>query len=94
MDYELGASFIPPMPSSASSLFSVDIGEALGLDFVPMANDIMRMLCIQVAIQVMMMLSGAPGASFFTADFILLVFYTTLGLTLYWLAVRKVVIFV
>ena len=92
MDYELGAPHIPPMPSAASSLFSVDIGEALGLDFVPMANDIVRMLCIQVAIQIMMMLSGASG--FFTADFVMLVFYTALGLTLYWLAVRKVVVFV
>ena len=93
MDYELGASVIPPMPSAALSLFSVDIGEALGLDFVPMANDILRMLCIQVAIQVMMVLSGT-GADFLTADFLLLVFYTALGLTLYWLAVRKIVVFV
>lgn len=94
MDYELGASIIPPMPSITESLFNIDISEALGLDFVPMANDIMRMLCIQVAIQIMMVISGAPGTSFLTADFLLLVFYTALGLTLYWLAVRKIVVFV
>ena len=94
MDYELGASLIPPMPSVASSLFNVDIGEAFGPDFVPMANDIVRMLCIQISIQLMMAMSGTPGASFFTADFLLLVFFTLIGLTLYWLAVRKVVVFV
>jgi hypothetical protein len=94
MEYELGASIVPPMPSAAASLFNVDISEAFGVDFVPMANDIVRMLCIQIAIQIMMVLSGAPGTSFLTADFLLLVFYTALGLTLYWLAVRKIVVFV
>ena len=93
MDYELGASVVPPMPPINASMFHVDVGEAFGVDFVPLSNDLVRMLCIQVSIQIMLVLSGMPGVGFFTADFLLLVFFTSLGLTLYWLAVRKIVVF-
>lgn len=72
----------------------VDIGEAFGSDFVPMANDIVRMVCIQVSIQVMLVLAGASGVRFLSADFLLLVFYIALGVMLYWLAVRKLVVFI
>lgn len=94
MDNELGANpLVPPTASPMESLFRVDIGDAIGADFVPLANDVARMICIQVAIQVMLVLSGARDVSFFSSDFLLLVFFTALGVMLYWLAVRKLVVF-
>ena len=94
MDYEIGASPLPPTPSPYASVFRVDVGELFGVDYVPMANDILRMVCIQIAIQLMMVLSGVGPAVFFSTGFLLLVFYTALGVMLYWLAVRKIVVFV
>jgi hypothetical protein len=82
-----------PTPSQAA-LLKIDIGALLGPDFVPMANDILRMVCIQVAIQAMMVLAGGGGETrFFSAEFLMLVFYIALGVMLYWLAVRKLMIF-
>ena len=79
-------------PPPASTMFRIDVGDAFGPDFVPMANDIVRMVCIQVAIQLMLVLAGGNG-KFFSTDFLLLVFYIALGVMLYWLAVRKLVVF-
>lgn len=93
MDYELGANPLPPTPSPMASLFRIDIGETFGVDFVPLANDVARMVCIQVAIQAMLVLSGTRDVRFLSADFLLLVFFTALGVMLYWLAVRKLVVF-
>lgn len=78
-----------------SSLFTVDVSSTIGPDFAPMANDVARMVCIQVAIQLMLVLAsgGANGIAFFSSEFLLLVFYIVLGVMLYWLAVRKLVVF-
>lgn len=78
------------------ALVKIDLGSAIGSDFVPMANDVVRMVCIQVAIQMMLVLSssGGEGIAFFSAEFLLLVFYIALGVMLYWLAVRKLLLFV
>jgi hypothetical protein len=90
MDENVGAAFVPTAPIEA--LLKVDIGAMFGPDAVPMANDVLRMLCIQVAIQAMLVLAGGD-ARFFSADFGMLVFYIALGVMLYWLAVRKLLVF-
>ncbi|GAX84488.1 hypothetical protein CEUSTIGMA_g11908.t1 [Chlamydomonas eustigma] len=52
----------------------------------PMANDMLRMVSIQLAIQVMMALSGSGDQRILSAEFLLLVLYILLGVALYWLA--------
>ena len=80
---------------STDALFKIDVTSSIGSDFVPMANDVIRMVCIQAAIQLMLVLSGSDaGVAFFSAEFMLLVFYIALGVMLYWLAIRKLVLFV
>lgn len=85
-----------PFDSDVDALVKLDMSAAIGADFVPMANDIVRMVCIQAAIQMMLVLSsgGERGIAFFSAEFLLLVFYIALGVMLYWLAVRKLLLFV
>lgn len=87
--------FLLPPPQQQSSLFTIDVSSTIGPDFAPMANDVARMVCIQVAIQLMLVLAsgGANGIAFFSSEFLLLVFYIVLGVMLYWLAVRKLVVF-
>jgi hypothetical protein len=72
-------------------MFKVGISKALGVEYVPLVDDIVRMVCIQATIQIMVFLAG--GGSFFTADFVMLVVYIVLGVMLYWLAIRKLVSF-
>ena len=83
---------------TASSLYQIGVGGWLGGDFAPMANDVVRMICIQVSIQLMLVLAGTgtgggTGMRFFSSDFLLLLFYVALGVMLYWLAVRKLFVF-
>ena len=78
--------------STSGTLLRVDVGQWLGPDFVPMANDVVRMVCIQVSIQLMLVLAGG-NMRFLSTDFLLLVFYIALGVMLYWLAVRKLIVF-
>lgn len=85
----------PPTGSPIEALWLIDAGTTLGKDYVPMANDIMRMVCIQLAIQVMLVLADPTGqTSLLSADFVLLVVYIALGVMLYWLTVRKLFVFV
>ena len=85
----------PPAGAPIDSLWLIDAGSTLGKDYVPMANDIMRMVCIQLAIQVMLVLADPTGqTSLLSADFVLLVVYIALGVMLYWLTFRKLFVFV
>jgi hypothetical protein len=83
------------VPAPASSLWQLDLGGVVGADYVPMANDVLRMVCIQVAIQAMLVMADTSGqTALFSADFVMLVLYITLGVMLYWLALRKLLVFV
>lgn len=73
------------------SLFAIDISGALGRDFAPIANDFMRMLCIQLVIQVLM--TSNSGSSVLSAEFFVLLLYVAIGIMLYWAVVRKLVVF-
>jgi len=79
-----------PGDANAKSMFSFEISKTMGDDFAPIANDFMRMLCIQLAIQVLVA-SNTDGI--FTGEFFLLLLYIAIGVVLYWAVVRKLVIF-
>ncbi len=88
-------SMLGTIDAGPPALWQLDVGRAIGADYVPMANDVLRMVCIQVAIQVMLVLADPTGhTSLFSTDFVLLVVYITLGVMLYWLALRKLMVFV
>ena len=92
MESMLGMSSIDDGPPA---LWQLDVGRAVGADYVPMANDVLRMVCIQLAIQVMLVLADPTGrTSLLSTDFLMLVVYITLGVMLYWLALRKLMVFV
>lgn len=79
-----------PPPPLAPPLFSVDVSGVLGADFAPMANDFMRMLCIQLAIQILV---ASNDRGIFTSEFFILMLYIALGVLLYWAVIRRVVAF-
>lgn len=77
-------------PVPPKSMFTLDISRVLGEDFAPIANDFTRMLCIQLAIQVLM---ASSNGGVFTSEFFLLLLYIALGVLLYWAVVRKILQF-
>lgn len=70
------------------SLYVVDVPYK---EYLPMIDDMLRVVCIQVAIQLMLFASGE--SQFFTAEFVMLVIYIVLGVALYWLVAKKLVVF-
>jgi hypothetical protein len=91
MEHLIGS--VPPPPPPPPPLFPIHVSN-VGSDVAPLGNDGLRMICIQIAIQLMLALSDPSGVgSIFTSEFILLIVYITLGSMLYWLAIRRIVAF-
>lgn len=80
---------IPVQPDDA--MISLWPSRFIGPEYVPMLEDIARMVCIQITIQLMFYLNGAGAQQFFTPDFVMLVMYIVLGVMLYWLVFRRVI---
>lgn len=95
------AAFAPD--ASSSALFTFDVTRALGgqglsptgaAKYAPMLDDVLRMVCIQFTIQLMLYFSGAPGAArILSAEFLTLLLYVVLGVLFYWLVLRELVAF-
>lgn len=75
------------------TLWTVKTTPTFGQDSHIMFDDIVRMILIQVTIQLMFYMS-TNDRQFFTEEFVLLVLYIILGILLYWLVFRKAIKFV
>lgn len=73
-----------------TALYTVNVPSK---DYLELVNDIVRMATIQITIQFLFFLNDPSRVSFFSADFILLLIYVILGVCVYWLIVKRVVIF-
>lgn len=83
----------PPLPTPPP-LLEVDITTEWGPGYALFLDDVIRMLCIQVTIQVMMFCSSAPGTmDFISPQFIVMLVYVVLGVALYWLVLKRLVVF-
>ena len=69
------------------SLYVVKINQ----EYIPIAEDIIRMVLIQITIQLLLSFGGE--SQFFTSYFILSVIYIVLGICLYWLVFKKLITF-
>ena len=61
--------------------------------YIELINDIIRMITIQFVIQFLFYINGPENAIFFSIDFFLLVIYIVLGVCVYWLIIKKLVVF-
>lgn len=74
------------------SLYTVEVDdEKVGKEYIPFFEDVIRMVCIQVAINFMLYLSGV--ADFISWDMITAIAYIIFGVMLYWLGFRTLVSF-
>ena len=72
-----------------TSLYTVTLANK---EYLPMVEDILRMMTIQVTLQFLLYINNAEAA-FFTADFFLLLVYIVLGVCVYWLIIKRCVSF-
>lgn len=77
---------------SSSSMFVVDVSSKIGKEYIPLVDDVARMVLIQFMIQFMFHLS-LPNFGLLTEEFVLLLLYIILGVCLYWLVFRNLVLF-
>jgi len=76
------------------SLYTVRITDRFkNPEYAGMLNDMFRFVTIQVAIQLMLVLMDPSRFSFFSADFVILLMFVIIGVMLYWLVIKKLVVF-
>jgi heme/copper-type cytochrome/quinol oxidase subunit 4 len=63
-------------------------------EYIPLIEDIVRMVIVQMTIQFLYFINNKDGEAFFSVEFILLLVYIILGVCIYWLIFKKTVIFV
>lgn len=75
-------------------MFEIDVTREWGPGYAVFLEDVSRMLCVQLTIQMMMFFSSAPGSiSFLSTEFLVMLAYVVLGVALYWLVLKRVLVF-
>jgi hypothetical protein len=74
--------------SDTDAIYEIDVTSIFGRDAKYMFDDTLRFITIQVIIQFMYHVGGAP---FLSAEFGSLLLFVTAGVLFYWLVVRKLI---
>jgi len=81
----------PPFsPVAYPALYTVYLGDSIGSQYAPVLDDIVRVLCIQLAVQVMLYFSGA-SRRLLTAELLMVSLFMIVGVALYWLVFKSLV---
>ena len=78
-----------PVLVKSDTLIDLEVSSVLGDEYIPLINDLSRMITLQVIIQLMLSMRDPVEYPFFSQHFFELLFYIVLGLITYWLVVRK-----
>lgn len=78
------------MVEQSRSLFRVGVND----EYVHVIDDVIRLIMIQVVVQMMFYINSPKDFPFFTPTFVAIVLYIIIGVSAYWLVFRKVVLFV
>lgn len=76
-------------PAEDDALYAWNVTEFFGPEYVPVVQDVIRMVCIQITIQLLLWINDPAVTSFFTTEFLTMVIYIVLGVLLYWLVFKK-----
>jgi hypothetical protein len=74
------------------SLYIIKVSDNLGNEFIPYINELIKMVTIQFLIQFMLFLKTPKLSIIFNFEFLEILTYIVLGLSLYWFAVKKLII--
>ena len=73
------------------SLYTFNVSEKFGEEYKPVADDVLRILVIQIVVQLMFFLNDPKENPFYTEYFAATLLYIVVGLLVYWLIVRKII---
>ena len=73
------------------NMFVVNITKISNSDFTYLVNDLLRMILLQITIQFMFFTKNPDENPFFTFNFIETLIYIILGLSIYWLIIKRIV---
>lgn len=73
-------------------LYELDISTHLGKEYIPFIEDVTRILIIQIIFQIMLVFKNPMNYGFFDGDFIESLFYLTIGVCVYWLIFKRLVV--
>ena len=77
--------------SNFNHLFTFQLSEKVNKDYVPYVNDLIRMIVIQAVIHLLTSLKSGASASGIFFEFIETAIYVSIGVSVYWLVVNKLV---
>lgn len=78
-----------PVLNKSDTLIDLEVSSFFGDEYIPLMNDLARMLTLQIIIQLMLSMRDSKEYPFFSQHFFELLFYIVLGLMTYWLVVKK-----
>ncbi len=72
-------------------LYEINLSKHFGEENVVVFDDLLRMICIQFTIQLMFFIYNPVKHSLLDEKFFEILFYMLLGISVYWLIVRKLI---
>ena len=73
-------------------LYGLDVTTHLGKEYVPFIEDVSRILIIQIIFQIMLLFKNPMNFGLFDGDFIESLFYLAIGVCVYWLIFKRLVV--
>lgn len=73
-------------------LYEFDVTTKLGKEYIPLIEDIVRVLIIQIIFQIMLVFKNPTTFGFFDGDFLESIFYLSIGVCVYWLIFKRLVV--
>jgi hypothetical protein len=81
-----------PENQSRMQALVVDVSGTVGKEYVPLAEDLVRTLVIQLLVQ-MLVAAVDDSTSFFSAQFFIVLIYVLLGVAAYHLLAKRLLVF-
>jgi hypothetical protein len=74
-----------------SALIQFDLN--IDKEYIPVINDVLRMMAIQIVAQILFVMSSKTKEKFFNEVFVQTLFFIVIGVLAYWLIIRKLIVF-
>lgn len=78
--------------SNLCNFYEINVSKQVGEEYLPFVEDVIRIVIIQIIYQIMFVIRSPGMFSIFDGDFIEAVFYLSIGVCVYWLVFKKLVV--
>lgn len=82
------------MASNFNTLVQFEVSEYVDKEYLPMIEDILRMVMLQFTVNFMYFVKSPDTTPLFSLEFVELLIYIVLGVSVYWLLFKKLIRFI